>query len=286
MILVTGASGHLGSAVIDFLLQKVPASQLAVLVRSEEKGTAFKEKGITVRTGDYLDKDSLVTAFNGVEKLLFISSSALNGRKAQHLNVVSAAQQAGVKFIAYTGVATTKTSGSAFQWFLDDHFDTDQAIRESGITYALLHHTLYADFLPVFTGPKAADTGIRLPAGNGAVPFAARTDMAEAAANVITGAAHENKEYNIGLPVSYSFAEVAKLLSEVSGKEVSYTDIPADAFKAFLESIHLPEEAIAVSVGFIAAIKANELDTPSGDLRQLLGREPKSLKEVIAAVYK
>lgn len=285
MILVTGATGHLGGAAIDFLLKKVPANTLAALVRTADKGQDLAQKGIALRIGNYHDRASLATAFAGIDALLFISSGDTNDRVTQHLNVVKAAAEAGVSFIAYTGVAATKTEGSVFQWFLDDHFKTDQAIRDSGMRYALLHHTLYGDFLPAFTGEKAADTGIHLPAGTGKVPYAARIDMAEAAANVLTGDTSESREYIIGAGTAYSFSDVAEQLAALSGQPVAYTDIPEAAFHTFLESISLPPDVIALSAGFVAAIKAGELDTPADDLEKLLGRKPKGLAEIVKEAY-
>ena len=103
MILVTGSTGHFGNATINFLLEKgVNANEILALVRNEQSGDDFKKRGIGVVVGDYDNYASLVNAFKGVEKLLFISGSDVAKRLSQHENVVNAAKEAGVKHIVYT----------------------------------------------------------------------------------------------------------------------------------------------------------------------------------------
>jgi NAD(P)H dehydrogenase (quinone) len=103
MILVTGANGHLGRAIVNSLLSKgVDPHEIIGLVREEAKTLDLKEKGITLRVGDYDWYPTLVKAFEGVEKLILVSGRDLTARIEQHDNVVTAAQEAGVKHLLYT----------------------------------------------------------------------------------------------------------------------------------------------------------------------------------------
>src|SRR5687767_6892768 len=106
MILVTGATGQFGSHSIDHLLSKgIIASDVSALVRDEAKTKTLKEKAIAIRIGDYTDQHSLVRAFRDVDKLLLVSSNdreAIENRTTQHINVIKAAKEAGVKHIVYT----------------------------------------------------------------------------------------------------------------------------------------------------------------------------------------
>ena len=99
MILVTAATGHLGTVTIDFLLKKTLASKVVGLVRDTQKAQGLLQKGITVRQGDYFDYASLEGAFQGIDTLVFISSGTIDNRIEQHTNVVNAAKAAGVKHI-------------------------------------------------------------------------------------------------------------------------------------------------------------------------------------------
>src|SRR3989304_2606178 len=102
MILVTGATGGLGKAAIEFLLKKVSADDISALVRNKSKAGDIESKGVQIRYGDYNDYPSLVKAFTGINKLFFISGSDIAGRKAQHLNIIRAAKETGVKHVMYT----------------------------------------------------------------------------------------------------------------------------------------------------------------------------------------
>src|SRR3954462_11441157 len=110
MIVVTGATGKLGSLVVEALLEKVPAKEIAVAVRNPQKAAAFAARGVEVRTADYAKPETLTTAFAGVEKLLLISSSEVGQRAPQHLAVIAAAKKAGVKFVVYTSILKADTS--------------------------------------------------------------------------------------------------------------------------------------------------------------------------------
>jgi NAD(P)H dehydrogenase (quinone) len=285
MILVTGATGHFGTAVIDFLLKKVPASEIAALVRDEAKAAGLKEKGISVRVGNYHDYNSLVQAFKGVDKVLLVSSNDFNDRAGHQINAVKAAKEVGVKHFAYTSAATNAPTTSAIPFVVDSHIATANYLKASGLAYTLLNDNLYADVLPMFLGEKVVETGVFIPGGEGRVPYATRLDMAEAAANVLTSAGHENKEYNISSDVTYSFADVAQIFSKLAGKEVAYIDAPKDVFVDALTKAGVPAEYVGLTAGFAEAIKLNEFNLPGTDLEKLLGRKPVSLESFLKETY-
>ena len=137
-ILVTGATGQLGSAAVNELLQKVNATDISVLVRTPEKAEDLEAKGVNVIKGDYNDYASLVAAFKGVEKLYFVSSSDVMNRFAQHQNVVKAAVEAGVGHIVYTSAQRKSEDGtSPIALVADAHWQTDNLIKQSGLTYTI-----------------------------------------------------------------------------------------------------------------------------------------------------
>src|SRR5688572_14936796 len=151
MILVTAATGHLGTATIDYLLKKnVPASQIASLVRDEKKATGLSAKGIALRKGDYFDAASLQKAFEGIDTLVFVSSGSIEDRVSQHRNVVNAAKTANVKHIIYTSVL--KASETLKFLPAIDHYHTETFLKESGIPYTIFRNTFYVEVLPMLFG--------------------------------------------------------------------------------------------------------------------------------------
>ena len=286
-ILVTGATGQLGKAVVNELLQKVDASTISVLVRDPQKAQELQAKGVDVRQGDYNEYASLVAAFQGVDKLYFVSSSDIMNRFAQHQNVVKAAVEAGVGHIFYTSAQRRSEDGtSPIALVADAHWKTDQLIQETGLTYTILKHGLYSDILPMFMGETVLDTGtIFLPAGEGKSSFVSRSDFAVAAAILLTSEGHENKVYEMGSPVAYSFHDIARILSELSGKPVQYVAPSVEVFTQQLKTYGLPDQAIEGMATFCAAIAQGEFDFPSTDLETILGRKPQPVSEFLKAAY-
>ncbi|MNK52710.1 Quinone oxidoreductase 2 [compost metagenome] len=285
MILVTGASGNLGTSVIENLLKQVPASEIAGLFRNPDKAKTFSEQGINVRIGDYENKALLTKAFYGIDKLLLISSSG-NDALTAHKNAIDAAKEVGVKHIYYTsGALNTNVSHSQLGPLADAYLTTENYIKASGMTYTIFQNALYAETIPFFVGEKVLETGIYLPAGNSKASFATRGDMAEAIANVIASDGHDNKTYVTSALPSYSFTEIAGILSELSGKKVSYTNAEPNDYENRLRAANVDEESIWYLSLLTAIIKNNEYDIASSDLEQLLGRKPTDLKTYLKETF-
>ncbi len=286
MILVTGATGNLGSATLEFLLQKLPASQVAGLARSAEKAAPLRAKGIDIRLGDYTDHDSLVAAFTGVDKLFLVASNNQQGQiGAQHVNVIAAAKAAGVRHIAYTNGDIKDPDNTALAWRENGHRMTREALMNSGIPYTLFQNTLYAEVLPYYLDANVLDAGISYPAGNGRVPFATRRDMAEASATLLARQEPLQDRYILASETAYSFADLAQILSELAGKPVVYHNLDAAAYKAKKLAAGVPEHMLGHLMSFGQAIAAGDLDTGHTDLPAILGRQPTPLREYLKSVY-
>ena len=276
MTLITGANGHLGTAVIDFLLKKNPSLKIAGLVRSEEKGQALKEKGVELRMGDYTDVSSLKNAVKNIDTLLLISSGTLKDRIKQHVNVITAAKEAGVKHILYTSIVQAEKKLSAIAV---DHFETEEAIKASGINYTILRNTYYSEFFqPIFLG-NAVETGEwYYPANGSKINMALRTEMAEAAANILLDVNnHVNKTYEITSGQSYSFSQLAGIVSVASEKQVRYADLSLDSWQEGLSKAPIPNDVKDFLVDNARSITKGSLDYTDVALENLLGRKPQDL---------
>ncbi len=286
MILITGATGHLGKAAIQSLLNKgIAARTIAAFVRDESKASDLKEKGIQIKVGDYHDYSSLKEALQGVNILLLISSSDMIDRLSQHKNVINAAVENGVKHVVYTSIDIKSFEDTAIPYVTQIHIDTINYLKEKGITFTSLNNTLYCDLIPLFLGESVWETGVFFPAGEGKAPFASRKEMAEAAAVVLTSSGHENKEYAITGQTAYSFSDIAKILSEIKEKEIPYHKPSASTYINQLVQAGFPKESAGFFAGFGEAIKNGEFDTQRSDFEKLLGRKPLELKEFLQQVY-
>lgn len=287
MILVTGATGHLGRAVVNGLLKKISPADIAVLVRREAQAKHFRDLGVDVRIGDYDHFDSLVNAFTGIDKLYFVSASDFHNRLPQHINVVNAAKQAGVKHVVYTSFQrVNETETSPIAQLAKPHLVTEQLLRESGMTYTILRHGLYFDTIPMFIGDNILETrSIYTPAGEGRTAYALRAEQAEAGVNILLGEGHENKEYELAGTQSFSYGDVAAALSAHTQTPIKYHSPSVEEFTQTLTQANVPDMYIGLFAGFSTAIKEGEFAKTSGDLEQLIGRKPSTLREYINKAY-
>ncbi|WP_017318392.1 SDR family oxidoreductase [Mastigocladopsis repens] len=280
MILVTGATGQLGTAVVKNLLENTSANRIAAFVRDESKASAL----VDIRVGSYDDTASLDKAMHGIEKVLLIAGTDEDNRLQQHQNVVDAAKKAGVQCIAYTS-RTLKDRNTIANKLMVGHFQTEDYIKASGLNYALFRNVLYMDTIPLFVGERVFDTGIYLPTGHGRVPFALRSEMGEAIAHALLESGCGNRIYKLTGSESYSFDDVAATLSDLSGKEVDYTPAEKSAFEAQMKERGVPETMVERVVGFLTDIKNGQEEEVSPDMENLLGRKPASLKKGLKVLF-
>jgi NAD(P)H dehydrogenase (quinone) len=284
-ILITGATGQLGGAIINQILTQWTPESICILARNEEKAADFARRGISVRYGSYDDVSSMEKAMSGIDRVMFISSSEFANRLQQHKNVVDAAKSAGVKHIGYTGVAMANVNSSPLKALLGDHASTEQYIKESGMGYTFFRNTLYAEVIPLFLGQAVLEQGVFFGSGDGKVPFALREELGEAIANVLLLEEEESKVYTLTGTELISFRDVANILSEYSGSVVPYQAPGLSEYEAALKSFGLPEEIVGMSVLFSAGIRNTDFEQKEESLSVLLGRTPTPVKQFLKDVY-
>jgi NAD(P)H dehydrogenase (quinone) len=285
MILVTGATGQLGGIVIRSLLDKTSADQVAALVRDESKAAELKAQGVSIRIGDYDNTAALEKAMQGIDKVLLIAGTNEERRVQQHQNVVDAAKKSGVRCIAYTSRAL-KHRSTLTNTLMEGHFQTEDYITQSGLNYTLFRNILYMDTVPLYVGEEGVDNGFSLPAGQGKVAYALRSDLGEAMATALLSGECSSSIYTLTNTESYSFSDVAAVLTELSGKTVKYTPIETSAFEERLKERGVPEMMVRRMAGFLTDIKNGQEDWVRPDLEHLLGRKPTSLREGLKGLFK
>jgi NAD(P)H dehydrogenase (quinone) len=291
MILVTGATGHYGTKVLEHLLHKgIEAQHLSVLVRDAAKGQAIQAQGIELRVGDYADVDAMVQAFQGVDTLLLVSSNdrgAVENRTAHHLNVIQAAKVAQVKHLVYTSFVTKPSfQDSAIAGFLTSHAQTEQSIKDSGLTYTILQNGIYLEMIPLFAGAQIAETGVILfPAQAGKANWVLRAELAEAAVHVLTTAGHENKTYVLANSEATSFQDIAQDLSNRLGRNIRYQSPPVEEFQAILQQTGVPEVYIGMFTMWARAVAQGMMEVEDATLATFLGRPPTTTAQFITQVY-
>jgi len=268
MIVVSAATGDFGRLVVDQLLNRVPASDVAVAVRDVHKAADLADRGVQVRYGDYDEPDSLRNSFNGADRLLFISAPSFDSgeRMQQHHNVVDAARTTGVGHLVYTsglGADVVDQGGLA------DHHATERAIHDSGLPYTIVRHPIYSEWFinPGLWGSIEAGELTGSSGGRG-MNTALRADLAEAAAVVLTGQHQLAGSYDF-TGRRWTFDELAQVLSDISGRTIIHRQVDAD-------------EGIMTMIG--PTVRAGMFEHQTDDLERVLGHSSTSLRAAVTAV--
>jgi NAD(P)H dehydrogenase (quinone) len=280
-LLVTGATGKLGTKVVETLLKTVPASQLVVSVRNPEMADKLRTRGVEVRHGDFDQPETLDVAFAGIDRLLIISADGDNEtRIRQHTDAVAAAERAQVKFIAYTSLGNASES----KLFLaPPHQATEEAILKTGIPYSFLRNNWYLENeIPSIQGVIAGAPWVTS-AESGKVVWALQQDYAEAAAAVLAGNGHENTIYELSGKL-LTQEEFVSALGTVLGKEISVQQVDDDTYAGIMKGAGVPEFILPFLVGIQKGIRDGELEVESSDFEKLLGRPATPINEALSQI--
>ena len=285
-ILVTGANGHYGTGVLKALINRGSAKEnIYAMVRNKVKAADLQSLGIHVVYGDYEDYDSLLKAFSGIDKLLFVSSSELKNRTLQHKLVVKAAKKAGVRHIHYTSQQhKSDHRDSPIYFIMRSHLATESAIVNSGMDFTILRNAVYMDMLPEFLGENVAEHGIFLPAGQGKIAFTLRSEMAETAAAILTSQGHKNKIYEIA-GNSISFTEIAQQIAEIKGHNITYLSPEPKVFINAAVKKGVSSMLVKMLAGFSQAALIGELESQSSHMEKILERKPSQVTGFLQQLY-
>ncbi|MFJ6087858.1 SDR family oxidoreductase [Streptomyces sp. NPDC092369] len=284
-ILVTGASGSLGKLTLRHLLDRRPASGLVGLVRDPAKAQDLAELGIELRTGDYMDPASLRKAFTGVDKLMLVPTHAFTERKIAHANVIDAAVDAGVRHLVYAPII--RDHGSTFSMkeiTAEDEF-TQAKLAESGLAYTLAEHPPFLDVITPYMGATPYENGVRVPVGDGRFAAASRDDLAAAQAAILTEEGHEGKTYRLTGGPSVSFAEIAKILSDIHGSPVPYVPVSDEEYLDNMRAVGFPDFAVEFVLTWVHGMNAGEWEAKGSDLETLIGHSPTTTSEFLRSEY-
>ncbi len=279
-LLVTGASGQLGRAVVEELL-RLGATHVVAASRTPEKLAHLKARGVETRAADFDQPDTLHSALAGVDRLALISTDALEvpgKRLAQHRAAVAAAVESGVKHLVYTSApAPHPTAGGSL---IDDHFWTEAALFASPLTWTILRNHLYMELLLMSAEQVIGSGQLFSATGGRGRAYVARQDCARAIAGVLVGA--EGREVlDVTGPAAVTQDELAALLSEVTGKAIRHIEVPPQGLAEGLARAGLPPYMVKVIVNFDveASQGYHALVTPT--VERLAGTPPVTLREFL-----
>jgi NAD(P)H dehydrogenase (quinone) len=279
MILITGTSGHLGRLVVEQLAQRVDPAGIVATARSLDKIADLAELGVVTRELDYDRPDTIASALDGVSQVLLVSSSDIGRRVAQHTAVIEAAVAAGVEHVAYTSILRADTSAL---FAAVEHRGTEEILAKADLVTTRLRHGWYIENYTENLASALEHGAVIGSAGEGRIAAATRADYAAADVAVLLDPSLRGGTYELG-GHAFTMAEYAAVVSELTGREIPYIDLPAADFRAALVGAGLPEPLADFLVDADVGIAKGELDTQPATLEQLAWRTLTTLREAVAA---
>jgi NAD(P)H dehydrogenase (quinone) len=279
MIIVTGTSGQLGQLVIAELVKKTAPQNIVAAVRDPSKAKNLADLGVNIRVADYSKPETLDVAFADAKKILLISSSEIGKRESQHKAVIEAAKKVkGLELFAYTSilnsdVATMKLAG--------EHVATEKLIKEANLPAVILRNGWYSEnYLDAVKG-AILHGALYGSAGDGKISSASRADYALAAAVILTSEKQVGKIYELAGDRSYTLTELAKIVSEITGKNVIYKNLAENEYQKLLVQVGLPEAYASIFADSDVGISKGDLYSEKRDLSNLIKRETTTIGSTI-----
>lgn len=275
---ITGASGPLGRTTTELVLQHVDPNDVVLISRTPAELADLAARGAQVRRADFDDPGSLVDAFEGVDRLLLVSTDKVGARLDQHRAAIAAATKAGVAHTVYTSIPKPLPGNPAL--VVRDHAGTEQALRHSGLRWTMLRNNLYAH-LQLGGVENAVATGRLITNhGPGAAAYVTREDCAAVAAAVLTQDGHEGQVLDVTGPAAITARELAALAHELGDRDVEIVEVDDHTFAGTLRAAGLNEPAAELVTSFGAATRGGYLDYVSDAVTRLTGRIPTPFAEV------
>jgi NAD(P)H dehydrogenase (quinone) len=241
-LLVTGASGNLGKAVVAEL-RRLGAKKVIATTRTQGKNEELAALGVEVREADFDRPETLHAAFRGVERLLLVSTDSLHApdvRIKQHRAAIQAAVGAGVEHVVYTSLPNAHpTEGPSIP---DDHFWTEVALFESGLNWTILRNNLYAEVILRFA-QIALKTGKLFSATQSqGRSYVTREDCARTAAAALLSSTGKAM-YDVTGPASVTHEQIASVLSRLSGRSIQHVNVTPGQVEKGLVAAGIPQFA-------------------------------------------
>jgi uncharacterized protein YbjT (DUF2867 family) len=275
MIVVTGATGKIGSELVRLLRERGEA--VRALVRSREKGVELAELGAELAVGDLDDAASLDAAFTGADRLFLLAPAGPEQTALQH-NAIEAAKKAGIGHVVKLSAlgAAPDSPVALGRW----HAETEAELAASGLAWTVLQPHSFMQNLLGSAGTVAGQGMLFAPVGDGAVALVDTRDVAAVAAEVLADPAqHAGRTYVVTGGQAVTYAQVAQALGAAIGKPVQYVDVPPEAAGDGMRQAGLPGWLVDDLLGLFAIFKAGHGAATTDVVRTVGGREPTSIEQ-------
>ena len=274
MILITGATGTVGSEVVKGL--SAQGVGVRAITRDLRKAEANQLPHVQFVQGDLDDPESIRAACEGMGRAFLLTNSTERAEQ-QQLAFTRVAQESGVRHIVK--LSQLHADAGSQERFLRYHGVVEEAIRESGLTYTFLRPNLFMQGLLNFRESIRQQNAFFAAAGDARISAVDVRDLADVAVAALTTSQHDNKTYSLTGPEALTFAEMARQLSKAVGRDITFVDVPPESMRAALAGLGFPEwQADGLLEEFAMYRRGEAAGVESGG-REALGRSPRSFEE-------
>ena len=274
MIVVTGASGHVGGLVARELARR--GVHFRAVTRNVERLPDLH--GAEIALAGYDEPDTLLDALEPGDRVFMVSMHEPPDRRiALHQGFVDVAVRRHVARVVYLSFVGAGPEASFVH--ARSHGATEAMLAASGIPFAAVRNGMYADEIASWFDADGRITG---PGGDGRLSLTYRPELAEAIAALLADPSHDDRHVvTVTGPETFSLAELAEIASEVTGDAYRYEPLERDDWVAYRRSIGRPEWSIEAGISYYDGVRRGEADVVSDDYRELTGKQPLSIRDVI-----
>ena len=268
MILVTGASGTVGTALVEVLKN---SHRFRAGYHSPGKAEKARQNGLDAIAIDLMAPETLAPALAGVETV-FLLGAGIRGQVEQEINLIDAARAAGVRRL----VKISAWRAGAEQYALARlHRQIEDAVEKSGMAWTFLRPN---GFMQNFTG-RTAETikgqgAIYLPAADAQISLIDARDIARVAAKVLTEPGHEGNAYDLSGPRGLSYGDTARILSRQLGRDIKYIPVTDDAAREGMIRAGMPDFYADALIDLFRAYRNGMASGVTSSVKSITGHEP------------
>jgi uncharacterized protein YbjT (DUF2867 family) len=274
MILITGATGTVGSEVVKRL--SAQGVQLRAVTRDPRKAEANQLPNVHFVQGDFEDSDSTRRACSGVDRAFLLTNST-ERTEQQQIGFTRVATQNGVRHIVKISQLHADTNSPGR--FLRYHASVEAAIQASGLTFTFLRPNLYMQGLLNFRKSIQEKSAFFAAAGDARISVVDVRDLADVAVAPLTTSQHDNKIYSLTVPDALTFAEMAHQLSKALGRTIRFVDVPPESMRVALADLGFPAWQADGLLEEFAMYRRGEAAGVEPGVREALGRPARSFDE-------
>ena len=275
-ILVTGATGKIGSAVVSEL--HTANASFAVMSRNPEAAPSFRDRGIEFRIGDFRDPLSLRKAI-GEAETLFLLAPPDPLMSSWEKNALDAALAGNVEQVVYLSALGAQIDSHVT--IGREHAKTEDYLEQTGLDYTILRpHSFMQNILGSLPSIQA-EGRIYSSLVDGKVPLIDARDIGAAAAKIMLEGGHAGRVYQLTGPEAISYHDIAEVLSEKLERDIEYIAVPDTVAKKGMVDSGIPEWLSDDLVALTRIWREGMGTRVEPDLEQVLERKPRSFRDFV-----